>query len=572
MPLPRTILSSPFESCDLELVSGRWPSDISGEALVIAPGPGFDDMDYALFGPGHVCRLSLRPGTFGAPADRFALRVKRIDTPSVRLWQERPEVFTPMGPGVMSPFGMMNMTNTAIMPWKGRVFTTWDVGRPVEIDPVTLEFLGEVGSKESWGPSMPFPGMLPFVFSTAHPVIDPERDCLWSVKLVPSGDGGLQIHVVRYAGTGDRVDVWPVEGAVIEGTVHTMTLTRNWLVIIDSGNFKNDPGEMAGGPRTVLMDAESPAHLVRIEDLEKTPPGRSVRMKRFMIAPPTGHFYARYDDGDGIRVMFEHMDGVDLGFYLKQDDLDAYGDPIDPSQVGFYNTGMWPSSLSEIDFDPETGRIRQTERIRGDDTYNNHLSCFDWSHEGLCRPDVHHMIFSGWRPYNVSQRALEAYRDHPQRVPHPPEERPCTLMTVSRDGCRLLRQYDGWDVDEWACSPIYAPRGAGGDGSDELAGRTPGSSDGWVVVPVLRDEGLRVDLFDAADVSKGPVARLAAPNGETLGLTLHSCWLPEARPAPDVERLRFGDDVAADLAALPDDLRAAAQKVVRDLDEKLGTG
>lgn len=571
MPLPRSILHSDFRDFDLKLVHGRWPSDISGEALVIAPGPGFDDMSYALFGPGHIVRLSLQPGTFGAAPEKFAWRAKRIDTPSVRLWQQKPEVFTPMGPGVMSPFGMMNMTNTAVMPWNGRVFTTWDVGRPVEIDPVSLEFLGEVGSKESWGSSMPFPGMLPFLFSTAHPVVDPERDCLWSVKLSPA-EGGLQIHVVRYDGEGTVVETWPIEGAVINGTIHTMTLTRNWLIVIDSGNFKNDPGEMMGGPRTVLMDAQSPAHLIRIDDLEKTPPGRPVKMKRFMIAPPTGHFYARYDDTDGIRVIFEHMDGVDLGFYLKADDLDAYGNPIDPSQVGFYNTGMWPSSLSEIDFDPETGKINQTERIRGDDTYNNHLSAFDWSHAGLCKPDVHHMIFSGWRPYNVSQRALKAYEDHPQRVPHPPEERACTLITASRDGCKRLAQYTWPSTEEWACSPIFAPKGAGQAASgDELEGAKPGSRHGYLIVPVLRDDGLRIDLFDAADVSKGPIAALAGEHGETCGLTLHSCWLPEARPAPDVERLRFGDDVAADLGGLSDELRAVADRVIREFDEKLGT-
>ncbi len=50
--------------------------------------------------------------------------------------------------------------------------------------PSTLEFVAEVGHLDSWGgSSMEMPGVLPFLLSSAHPVADPERDCLWTVKL-----------------------------------------------------------------------------------------------------------------------------------------------------------------------------------------------------------------------------------------------------------------------------------------------------------------------------------------------------------------------------------------------------
>jgi carotenoid cleavage dioxygenase-like enzyme len=552
---------------DLELISGQWPAELRGELVIAAPGAK-GDFAYGLFSPGHVLRLSLRPGSFGAAPDRFAFRQKQIDSPSVRLYHARPDAFRPVGPGMLSPFGMMNMANTAVMPWKGRLFATWDVGRPIEVDPVSLEFLGEVGSKASWGPSMPVPGVLPFLFSTAHPVIDPERDCLWTVKLAPVA-GGLTTHVVRYDGDGPEVKTWPVEGAAFNGTMHTISQTREWLLLIDSGNFKNDPGELAGRPRTVLMDLESPAFLVRKADLEKTPPGTAVPMKRFMIAPPTGHFYAKYDDTDGIQVIFEHMDGVDLGFFLKPDDVDVYGDPIDPTQVGVYNMGMTPSSLSEIEFDPESGRVRQSERIRSEQTFNNQLSAMDWSLEGLSRPTRHHMMFSGYRPYNVSQRALDAYRDRFDRRELPAEESPCHLVSVERGSCKPLSSYLYPTVEDWAGSPIFVPREPG-RGGDELTGRDPGGHDGYVVVPVLSDAGFRVDCFDAADVSRGPIAQLRGQRNERIGLILHSCWLPEARPAPDVERLRFAEDFSpADLAGLSPVEAETLERVARELDEGL---
>jgi hypothetical protein len=571
VPLPQTLATAGHRDLDLRVVAGSWPAELTGELVISAPGPR-GAFRYALFSPGHVVRLSLRPGRFGAPPDRFAWRARRIESPSVRLHDAKPDVFRAVGPGMLSPFGMMNMSNTAPLPWNGRLFTTWDVGRPIEIDPIHLTFLGEVGSKASWGPCMPIAGVLPFILSTAHPVIDPDRDVMWTVKLVPTA-GGVQPHVVRYRGSGTAVETWPVEEAVLDGTMHTVSQTRDWLILIDSGNFKTDPGELAGGPRTRIMDLESPVFLVRKDDVERTPPGAPVPMRRFSIAPPTGHYYARYDDRDGIRVLFEHMDGVDLGFFLKPDDVDVFGQPIDPAQVGLYNMGMCPSSLSEMEFDVETGRVAQRERIRGEQTWNNQLSAMDWSPEGLAAPTLHHMIFSGYRPFNVSRRALDAYRERIDAGRLPREETPCALLSVERGACRVRARWEWPSCEDWAGSPIFVPRGAGRDPRrGELTGDAPGGHDGWVVVPVLRDDGLRVDCFDAARVGDGPIASLGAPNGEAVGFLLHACWLPEARPAPQIERLRFADDLTArEIAALPSDgLRAVAVRVATDLEAARG--
>lgn len=569
MPVPRSILHTEFQDLDLELASGVWPTGLSGEFVAVAPGPRNGE-PYALFTPGHIVRLSMQPGTFGAATDRWAWRTRRIESPTARLIDARPDVWSSGATGFTSPFGLANMANTAVMPWSGRLFATWDVGRPVEIDPITLDFLGDMGSKESWGPSLPIPGILPFTFSTAHPVVDPERDCLWTVKLGP-GDGGLAVSVVRYDGEGAEVKVWPVADSNFMGTMHTITQTRDWLILIDSGNFKADPAEMMGQPRSVRVDEESPAFLVRKEDLEKTPPGTPVQMHKFIIAPPTGHFYARYDDSDGIRVIFEHMDGVDLGYYLREDDVDIYGAPIDPTQVGFYNMGMAPSSLSEIEFDIERNRIEQTERIRGDDTFNNQLSAMDWSLPGLEKPQRHHMLWSGFRPHNISRRALDAYKGRFDEATYPDAELPSVLITAERGSCERLATYTWPSTEDFPSSPIFVPRGAGAHPSgDELAGTDPGGQDGWVIVPVLNDGGLRVECFDAAAIGDGPVATLRAPGGKVSGGLLHSCWLAEARPAPDVERLRFSDDLSeSDLAALPDDLAEVARTVAREIDEQL---
>ena len=71
MPLPSTLITARHRDLDLRLLSGAWPDDVAGEVFLSAPEPSAR-LASALFGFGVMIRLSLRPGTHGAPADRFA--------------------------------------------------------------------------------------------------------------------------------------------------------------------------------------------------------------------------------------------------------------------------------------------------------------------------------------------------------------------------------------------------------------------------------------------------------------------------------------------------------------------
>ena len=66
-----------------------------------------------------------------------------------------------------------------------------------------------------------------------------------------------------------------------------------------------------------------------------------------------------------------------------------------------------------------------------------------------------------------------------------------------------------------------AARNAGADTSkSSYSGPTPGGHDGYVVQPVQNDNGFRVEVFDAADVSAGPVAVLAGTAKECVPMVL----------------------------------------------------
>ncbi len=567
MPTPTSLTSAIHDDFELRLVSGAWPAEITGEVLFSSPQIT-GRVDYGIFDFGAMCGMSLRPGTHGAGPERFSWRSRSIQTPGKRFFDAAPDLFVGSPVGYSSPFGPPNCANTAPLPWGGRLFATWDAGRPVELHPETFEFIAEVGHIDSWGgPSMPGHSLLPFVLSTAHPVIDPERDCLWSAKLDMTFDPefGLRPSIVRYDGDGATVQHWQLDGVVFNGSVHTVSQTRNWVILSESGNYRVDPGEMMGGERSITVDDAAPVWLVRQDVLEAAPPGTSVTPVTLRMAPPAGHYYARYDDTDGISVIWEGMDVMDLAMYLRPDDLDVNGNPIDPSSVGLYNMAMVPESLVEVRFDPDTGRVKDLGRFREDWGFNLQLSAMDWSFEGLSAPTLHHVDFQGCRPGRVSQRAAHLYEDRINRDLLR-EDTPGMLATFRRGSAELVSSWEYPDVADLITSPTFVPRTDPTRAGSTWEGIDPGGHSGWVVQPVFNDGRFRVDLFDAASVGAGPIATLAAADGQCVPLLLHSAWMPTANGLADAERLTFADEVTdSRLESVPEEHRSMVRRVAADL-------
>jgi len=561
VPIPRSLLTAaPPDELDLVLAAGEWPEGLAGEVFVsasdkaTAPRHGF-------FGDGIVRRLSLEPGTHGAAPGRFALRSSIIGTPSRRLRELRPEVFDGRAFGTSSPFGFSNAANTAPLPWGDRLFATWDAGRPVEVDPLTLAFLGEVGDRRSWGPDSFDSPVLPLYPSTAHPVVDPERGCLWTVL----HDAMTQsLQVIRWDGRSTSVQRWPLAGASLPQSMHTVAQTRDWLVLVDCA-FRVDPNEVLGtGEREVTNFTDEPVFLVRKDALEATPHGEPVTPTVLRTGPEVNHYYAVWDDADGIRLVFEHTIDTDLAMCLRAGDLDAHGRPVDPALHGLYNHPMHHGVVRELRIDPEAGTITSEAVYRDpEQAFATQLSAMDWSTEGLTTPTVHHVLFTGYRPEAITQRALALYADRVDPAALPPEETPSYLVTLARGGLEPKASHT-FALDDYATSPCYVPRAAGeGAGRSRYAPAEPGGLDGWLVVPVCSDDGFRVEVFDAADVSRGPLATLRTPGGETVPFLVHSAWMPRAVASdPSIPRLRFADDLDPErVAALAPDLAAAVHQV-----------
>lgn len=551
MPLPRTLFTTDEPAdVDLRVTAGTWPSDLAGEVFLSAPHPTTFGGPHPFFGDGTTYRLSLTPGTHGAAPDAFAWRQRRIDSPSARLRTRRPDVFTPTIVGVQSPFGHTNAANTNPLPWKGRLFVTWDAGRPVEIDPVSLGYLGEVGRRDEWIDFEVSPQpLLPMVMTTAHPVVDSMRDLMWTVN---THWGAL--HVVAWDGEGP-LRSWPITGAVVPQSVHTITQTRDWIIVGDCA-FKVEPQVLAGGERTEPNNRVSPLYLIRKEALLATAPGDEVACTTVTIAPEINHYYATWDDSDGIAVLFEHVENTDIAMTQQPGDTDAFGRPCDPALAGMYGLPMSPDLTSVVVFDPDTGAVRHRADQREPELlWTRQLNAMDWSDAGRTAPTVHHTVHQGFRPEGITAKMLALYGDRVDTSLLPGEETEPALVTSSMPDLQI-RNVHRWGVDDFPSSPIYAPRTGGSD---------PGGHDGYVVVPIMNDAGFRVEVFDATDVSTGPLATLAA-DGFTVPFLLHSAWTAEAAPAPAADRVRFADELAR-IDELPDDLATVARQVAADLDD-----
>ena len=138
------------------------------------------------------------------------------------------------------------------------------------------------------------------------------------------------------------------------------------------------------------------------------------------------------------------------------------------------------------------------------------------------------------------------------------QHRRCPTWTITAE----------WELgqDDFPTSPIFVPRDAGADpAKSRYAGSDPGGHDGWVVVPIVNDDGFRVEVYDAGDVGAGP-GRHRGEAGMVVPFVLHSAWMPRAvSTAGDGRRRnRFADEVER-IGELPDDLAAVANQVVDDL-------
>ena len=97
--------------------------------------------------------------------------------------------------------GNCNQENTAFLPMKfpgqekERLLSTWDIGRPYEIDPETLQTLAPVGHNKYWSDMVKLPVARVFrpISTSAHPTFDPKTGEMFTVNVEKSLESLLLI-------------------------------------------------------------------------------------------------------------------------------------------------------------------------------------------------------------------------------------------------------------------------------------------------------------------------------------------------------------------------------------------
>ncbi len=292
------------------------PPDLQGSLFIIAPAgsedsPAFEGHpqtvlptqtgSHLLNGDGMVYRIDFSP-----EGGKFSSRF--IET--VTYWadklshqQDLKISFFNFGISRFSSLtGTCNQANTAFLPISGgdnnpeRLLVTWDMGRPVEIDPVSLRFIAPVGDYKSWRPIQKVNSgatATKLLMTSAHPVVVPDSNEIFITNVVKSLRGLMSlprlfdfilqssfvdpaenswtknlygkflsaiqillklpivflqfigildrqdVYIVRWNGETDTTETWRVtlpenRSIKIQQTIHQMGITQDYLIFADT--------------------------------------------------------------------------------------------------------------------------------------------------------------------------------------------------------------------------------------------------------------------------------------------------------------------------------------------------
>lgn len=537
----------------LEVVEGHWPDDVEGSVYIVGPdkrGPG----GHWFAEQGLVERIRMRTDRDG----RVVVEHRRVATTVDRLRARHPRLFAKVKFMELSPFGVSNFANTNVAAIDGRLFLGYDAGRPIEIDPETLEHLTPVGANDEWLQSAP--GLLePLCAVAAHPAVDVEDRAMFFVNYsqLSAPDVARETWLARWDLEGPVLR-WRISGMSPYDSIHDIKSTEHHLVISDLP-FVVEPEGFRGAPRTRRNQEHTSLWFVPKSDLVGTPAGGTVQATEVRLPMPTGHVLVDREERDGlVRVVLQHMPLADLMISMDPSTVDhRNGAAIDAEYEGMVALAVQPSVIGSYLVDPVTGRVHESEVVSDDERLWGGILTTTDIHRDAARRRQRQIWYAGcgfdpdlvpatwWDLYGDATDGLVAPGDLPeQAIPG----------SVARIDLESMKVAEVWTYADGAfpSPPTFVPR----SGSDD-------PDDGYVLVVVHRDGDKELQLFDAQHLELGPVARATAP-GFHPGLLLHSTWMPDRRgPRQSNYDVPVRRDVSGAIRGIPGVVRSLVA-MVRD--------
>jgi carotenoid cleavage dioxygenase-like enzyme len=349
----------------------------------------------------------------------------------------------------------------------------------------------------------------------------------------------------------------------IEQTMHQIGVTSDYVVLADT-SLKFGLEQLLPGPlplngtlNTLLRKlvtnpqrADTAIYIVRKSDLSSS--NDCVKVRSLTLPLETGHFLVDDDKTTGLIVLHAaHECATDVSEWVRPEDKSPTNSlPLDPKLVGMIAVGaMDVGRIGRYVIDAEAGSILQTDELHDEDsTWGIGLYAYrqdDQTAKGS-REKITSVFWQslGFWPDLLSEFIYKLYADYPHRLVPLPSilgesstagSRPSTLFRVDTTTMKIVDRYafpqhqqsDGsWEA--WICnSPQFIPRK--NKASDDLKGLVDPAIDGWIFCLAISEQSKEVWIFDATNLSDGPICRLAHPKFDP-GYTIHTTWLESIHP------------------------------------------
>jgi hypothetical protein len=237
--------------------------------------------------------------------------------------------------------------------------------------------------------------------------------------------------------------------------------------------------------------------------------------------------------------MIPHTPTLDVSEWVHEGEL-----MVDGSRAGDELAGMQiPCALTQgtigvHTINPRTGEILDARLTRGEETWGLALGAQAPAAED--KP-IELLFFntSGFAPELVPQRVLKAYASRVDRALLPIKTgRPPRLLCFEVATGKLVSYVcpPGWSM----LSPTFVPHAGEEDSPTGYLVCLAHAADS--VPRPHGTSGEEVWIFDAADITRGPICRLGH-NSLDFAFTVHSVWVRTIRPSPRDYRISTAQDL-----------------------------
>lgn len=355
-------------------------------------------------------------------------------------------------------------------------------------------------------------------------------------------------------------------------SMHQIAITRDYVVLMDTV-FKLGTQQLLTSPAPdfprlervlrILLDFkqsdDTTIYIVKRIDL--IPENDDVVAKKIVIPRSAAHFLADYEHPEGKLILhLAHNTGWDPAEWTRSYDVLPYSKS--GRFVGMSTGGTDVNRLGKYVIDVERAKIISSNLVwHGDLTwmtaiYTNSVP------DGVSPVGKYRSIYwVSWGCHGdlLPRYIADLYRDYPYReIPYDVARKqtvaglPVSLIRLDLDSMRIADSYC-FPSGYFGNSPQFVPCKTGGD--DPTAGHlicvVNGSND------IGRSEFW---IFDAANLSKGPVCKLAHPE-LAIGMTVHTTWTPTVTS----RKSKYTIPVREDYAEKLEKIEGENAKLLREL-------